>query len=159
MAAANSLGGVGSGIDTTALITGLVNADSGRINALKSKQTSTNSAISTLSDISSSLGALQSAVDALSTASGVGSYKGTSSSPAIAISTSGTAQPGAYSMSVTQLAKAQRTYSNTFSSPSAAVHMPRTEWQAETPARSDATRSNVSEAHANHCPTKRRCTY
>jgi len=121
MAAANSLGGVGSGIDTTALITGLVNADSGRINALKSKQTSTNSAISTLSDISSSLGALQSAVDALSTASGVGSYKGTSSSPAIAISTSGTAQPGAYSMSVTQLAKAQRTYSNTFSSPSTAV--------------------------------------
>lgn len=121
MAAANSLGGVGSGIDTGALITGLVNADSGRITALKNKQSSTNSAISTLSDISSSLGTLQSAVDALSTASGVGSYTGSSSSPAIAISTSGNAQPGAYSMSVTQLAKAQRTYSNTFSSASTAV--------------------------------------
>ena len=45
--AANSLGGVGSGIDTNALITGLVSADSGRISALKNKQTSTNSAIST----------------------------------------------------------------------------------------------------------------
>lgn len=119
--AANSLGGVGYGIDTSALITGLVNADSGRMNVLKSKQSSTNSAISTLSDISSSLGTLQSAVDALSTASGVGSYVGTSSSTAIAISASGTAQPGAYSMSVTQLAKAQRTYSNTFSSASTAV--------------------------------------
>ena len=121
MADANSLGGVGSGIDTSALINGLVNADSGRMNVLKNKQSSTNSAISTLSDISSSLGTLQSAVDALSTASGVGSYVGTSSSTAIAISTSGTAQPGAYSMSVTQLAKAQRTYSNTFSSASTAV--------------------------------------
>ena len=69
--AANSLSGVGSGIDTTSLISGLVNADSGPINALKTKQTSTQSAISTLSDISSTLGTLQSAVDALSTASGV----------------------------------------------------------------------------------------
>ena len=96
----SSLSGVGSGIDTSSLISGLVNADSGRLTALKNKQTSTNSAISTLSDISSSLGTLQSAVDALSTASGVGSFSGTSSSPSIAISTTGNAQPGAYSMKV-----------------------------------------------------------
>jgi len=114
MTAANSLGGVGSGIDTTALITGLVNADSGTLDALKKKQSSTSSAISTLSDISSSLGSLQSAVAALSTSDGVGSYTGTSSSPAIAISTTGNAQSGAYSMSVTQLAQSQRTYSNSF---------------------------------------------
>ena len=37
----NSLSGVGSGIDTSALVTGLVNADSGTLNALKTKQTST----------------------------------------------------------------------------------------------------------------------
>ena len=116
----SSLSGVGSGIDTSSLISGLVNADSGRLTALKNKQTSTNSAISTLSDISSSLGTLQSAVDALSTASGVGSFSGTSSSPSIAISTTGNAQPGAYSMKVTQLAKAQRTYSNTYASASTA---------------------------------------
>src|SRR6186713_3932 len=116
----SSLSGVGSGIDTASLVSGLVNADSGRLNALKNKQTSTNSAISTLSDISSSLGTLQSAVDALSTASGVGSFSGTSSSPSIAISTTGNAQPGAYSMKVTQLAKAQRTYSNTYASASTA---------------------------------------
>ena len=117
----SSLSGVGSGIDTSSLISGLVNADSGRLSALRTKQTSTQSAISTLSDISSSLGTLQSAVDALSTANGVGSFAGTSSSTAIAVSTSGNALPGSYSMTVTQLARAQRTYSSTFSSASAAV--------------------------------------
>lgn len=119
--ATNSLSGVGSGIDTTALVTGLVNADSGRLNALKTKQTATQSAISTLSDISSALGSFQSAVDALTTESGIGSFTGSSSSPAIAVSTSGNAQPGAYTMSVTQLARAQRTYSKAFSSASAAL--------------------------------------
>lgn len=117
----SSLSGVGSGIDTSSLVAGLVNADSGRLSALKTKQTATQSAISTLSDISSALGNLQSAVDALSTANGVGSFSGTSSNAAIAVSTSGNALPGSYSMSVTQLAKAQRTYSNTQSSASAAL--------------------------------------
>ncbi len=121
--AANSLTGVGSGIDTTSLITGLVNADSGNLNALKTKQSSTQSAISTLSDISTTLGTLQSAVDALTTATGVGSYSGTSSSTAIAISTTGNALPGSYSMSVTQLAREQRTYSATQASPSTALGM------------------------------------
>ena len=121
--AANSLTGVGSGIDTSALITGLVNADSGKLNALKTKQTSTQSAISTLSDISSTLGNLQTAVDALTTSTGVGSYSGTSSSPAIVVSTTGNALPGSYSMSVTQLAREQRTYSSTQASPSTALGM------------------------------------
>ncbi|MET0794860.1 MAG: flagellar filament capping protein FliD [Polyangiaceae bacterium] len=98
-----------------------MNADSGRLNALKTKQSSTNSAVSTLSDISTTLGSLQTAVDALTTTAGVGSYAGTSSNAAIAISTTGNALPGSYSMSVTQLAKSQRTYSDTFSSPSTAV--------------------------------------
>jgi flagellar hook-associated protein 2 len=121
MADTNSLSGVGSGIDTSSLVSGLVNADSGRLNALKTKQTSTQSAVSTLSDIGTTLSSLQSAVDALTTTSGVGSYAGTSSNAAIAISTSGAALPGSYTMNVTQLAKAQRTYSDTFSSPSTAV--------------------------------------
>jgi flagellar hook-associated protein 2 len=121
--AANSLSGVGSGIDTSALITGLVNADSGPLNALKAKQSSTQSAISTLSDISSTLGTLKSAVDALSTATGVGSYSGTSSSPAIAISTTGNALPGSYSMTVTQLAREQRTYSDSQTSASTTLGM------------------------------------
>ncbi|MEO8905627.1 MAG: flagellar filament capping protein FliD [Polyangiaceae bacterium] len=121
--AANSLTGVGSGIDTSSLITGLVNADSGKLNALKTKQSSTQSAISTLSDISSTLATLQSAVSALTTASGVGSYSGTSSSPAIAISTTGNALPGSYSMSVTQLAREQRTYSAAQTSASTALGM------------------------------------
>jgi flagellar hook-associated protein 2 len=121
MADTSSLSGVGSGIDTTSLVSGLVSADSGRLNALKAKQTSTNSAISTLSDISSALSTLQNAVTALSTAGGAGSFAGSSSSSAIAISTSGNAQPGSYSMNVTQLAKAQRTYSTAYASASSAL--------------------------------------
>jgi flagellar hook-associated protein 2 len=113
--ASNSLSGVGSGIDTASLITGLVNADSGTLNALKDKQTST------LSDISTTLGTLQSAVDALSTAADVGSYTGTSSSTAIAVSASGTAVPGSYSVTVSQLAKEQRTYSSAQTSASTAL--------------------------------------
>jgi len=121
MATTNSLGGVGSGLDTQALITGLVGASQGPINALKDKQGQTQSAVSTLSDISSALAGFKSAVSALSTPSGVGSFTGTSSSSAIAITTSGTAQPASYSMNVKQLAHEQRTYSNTFSSPSTAL--------------------------------------
>ncbi len=119
----NSLSGVGSGIDTSALITGLINADSGTLNSLKSKQTSTQSAVSTLSDISTTLSTLQSAVDALSTTSGVGSYSGTSSGTAVAVSTGGNALPGTYSMSVTQLAKEQRTYSNAQTTANTALGM------------------------------------
>ena len=118
----NSLSGVGSGLDTTSLIQGLIAADSAPLKALQTRQTSTQSAVSTLSDISSALGTLQSAVAALSTASGVGSYTGISSSPSIAISTTGNALPGSYTMSVTQLAKEQRSYSNTFASPSTALN-------------------------------------
>src|ERR1700753_122171 len=111
-----SLSGVGSGLDTASLISGLIQADSGPLNALKDKQTSTQSAVSTLSDIGTTLGQLQTAVQALTTASGVGSYSGTSSSSAIAVSVSGTALPGSYTMNVKQLATEQRTYSNAFSS-------------------------------------------
>jgi flagellar hook-associated protein 2 len=121
MTTANSLSGVGSGLDTTTLISGLISADSAPLNALKTRQTSTQSAVSTLSDISTTLGTLQDAVTALSTASGVGSYSGTSSSSAIAISASGNALPGSYTMSVTQLAKEQRTYSTPSSSASTAL--------------------------------------
>jgi flagellar hook-associated protein 2 len=123
MATANSLSGVGSGLDTTTLIQSLISADSAPLNALKTKQSSTQSAVSTLSDISSALGSLQSAVAALTTASGVESYSGTSSSSAIAIKATGNALPGSYTMSVTQLAKEQRTYSNASSSPSTALNM------------------------------------
>lgn len=115
---ANSLTGVGSGLDTTSLIQGLISADSGPLNALKTKQTSTQSAVSTLSDIGTALGSLQSAVQALTTQSGVGSYSGTSSSSAIAVSVAGNALPGSYTMNVKQLATEQRTYSNPNSSAS-----------------------------------------
>jgi flagellar hook-associated protein 2 len=121
VATASSLSNVGSGIDVQSLISGLVAASSGPLNALQTKQTSTTSAISTLSGVGTALSSLQTAVSALNTPQQVGSYAATSSSSAIAASASGSALPGNYSVTVSQLAQEQRTYSNTFSSASTAL--------------------------------------
>jgi flagellar hook-associated protein 2 len=120
-ATASSLSNIGSGIDVQSLISGLVAASSGPLDALQTQQSSTQSAISTLSDVGTAMSALQTAVTALSTPQDVGSYTATTSSQAIAASASGTALPGNYSLTVSQLAQEQRTYSNTFSSASAAL--------------------------------------
>ncbi|HEY2405602.1 MAG TPA: flagellar filament capping protein FliD [Polyangiaceae bacterium] len=117
-----SLSGLGSGIDTQSLIQGLVQVESQPMQALQTKQQNTQAAVSTLSNISTALSTLQTAVNALTTATGVGSNTATSSSSAIAVSTTGAASPGAYSLSVTQLAQEQRTYSNTFGSASTALN-------------------------------------
>lgn len=120
-ATATSLSNLGSGIDVQALVSGLVAASSGPLNAMQAKQTSTQSAIATLSGVGSALSQLDAAVKALRTPQDVGSYSATSSSPAIAPSASGNALPGNYAVTVTQLAQEQRTYSSTFASASTAL--------------------------------------
>jgi flagellar hook-associated protein 2 len=116
-----SFGGVGSGMDTESIVTGLVSASSGSLNSLKSRATETDSAVSTLSSVSSLLSALQKSVGALADARDAASYSATSSSSAIAVSANGTAQPGAYSITVNKLAKEQRNYSTTFASSTTAL--------------------------------------
>ncbi len=120
-ATASSLSNLGSGIDVQSLISGLVAASSGPLNALQSQQSNTQSAISTLSDIGTAMSQLQAAVTALNTPQEVGSYTATASSSALAASASGNALPGNYAVTVSQLAQEQRTYSNTFSSTSTAL--------------------------------------
>ncbi|MFZ5894343.1 MAG: flagellar filament capping protein FliD [Myxococcota bacterium] len=110
-----SFGGVGSGMDTEGIVSGLIQAESGTLNALKARVTDTDAAVSTLSNISSLLSTFRSAVNALSDARNVGSYTATSSSSAVAASANGAALPGAYSLEVLALAKEQRSYSQTFS--------------------------------------------
>src|SRR5262245_59807401 len=122
MAGTISFGGVGSGMDTEGIVTGLVGASSGQLNALKTRANETSSAISTLSSISTLLSTLQKNVSALADSSGVGGYAATSSGTQIATSASGNATPGAYSVDVVALAKEQRNYSTTFASTSTALN-------------------------------------
>jgi flagellar hook-associated protein 2 len=108
-------------MDTEGIVTGLVNASSGALNTLKTRASDNDSAVSTLSSVSSLLATLQKSVDALSNTRDVGAYTASSSSSAIAVSANGTALPGAYNIKVNALAKEQRNYSTTFSSMSDAL--------------------------------------
>jgi flagellar hook-associated protein 2 len=117
-----TFGGIGSGMDTESIVSALVGVERTAQNALRTRQTATESSLSNLSSISSLLSKLKSASDALDTATEVGSFKVTSSSTSLVASANGLAQPGSYAVEVTQLAKEQRTYSNTFSSASTALN-------------------------------------
>lgn len=121
MAGTISFGGIGSGMDTEGIVTGLVNASSGQLNTYKKRSSDDNSAVSQLSNISSLLSTLKTAVSALSTNSDVGSYSGTSSTSGIAISTNGTAQPASYQVEVKALAREQRNYSKEFDTSNTAL--------------------------------------
>jgi len=122
MAGTISFGGIGSGMDTEGIVTGLVSASSGTLNTLKTRATQQDSAVSNLSSISSLLSTLKKNVDALKDASGVGSYSATSSNTAVAVSANGSAQPGAYKIEVSQLAQEQRNYSKGFASSATALN-------------------------------------
>ena len=108
-------------MDTEGIVTGLVSASSGALNTLKSRASDADSAVSTLSSVSTLLATLQKSVDALANTRDVGAYTASSSSAAIAVSANGTALPGSYDVKVTALAKEQRNYSTTFSSMSDAL--------------------------------------
>lgn len=117
-----SFGGIGSGMDTEGIVSALVGVERQGQNALRSKLTATSSSISNVSSVSSLLSKLKAASDALDTAAEVGSYKASSSSPAIVASANGLASPGKYSIKVDKLAQEQRTYSNTIASVGTALN-------------------------------------
>lgn len=121
MAGTISFGGVGSGMDTEGIVTGLVSASSGTLSALKTRANSTDSAVSSLSSVAGYLSTLKKAVDALANTRDVGSYKATSSNAAIAVSANGTALPGAYNVEIISRAQEQRNYTTTFTSSSTAL--------------------------------------
>jgi flagellar hook-associated protein 2 len=113
--------GIGSGLDTGALVDALVGVERQGEQPMQTKLTNTNASIQNLSSVSSLLAKLKAASDGLDTAADVGSYKASSSSTAIVASASGLASPGKYSMTVDKLAQEQRTYSNTIGSAGTAL--------------------------------------
>src|SRR5262245_57698126 len=95
-----TFGGVGSGIDTESIISGLLSASKGPINRVQLQQSQAQSAISSVSDIGSLLGKLKDALTALDTAPEVGSFKASSDNKAVAVSASGNARPGSFNVKV-----------------------------------------------------------
>jgi flagellar hook-associated protein 2 len=114
MAGAVTFSGIGSGIDIESLITGLTNVAQQPINTEKSKAASFRAAESTISDVGGLLGKLKLSVNALATAQDASTFKASASGTALAVSATGAAQPGSYDVSVSKLAKEQRTYSNAY---------------------------------------------
>jgi len=121
MAGAITFGGVGSGIDTESIVSGLVNASRGASDAMKSRQSTLTSATSALSKVSSLLGKLKAALEGVDEAREVGSYTASSSNAAVVASASGTASPGSFSVSVQSLASEQRSYSTGYASSTTAL--------------------------------------
>jgi flagellar hook-associated protein 2 len=110
--AAVTFGGVGSGIDTESIISGLLSASRGPISRIQTQQTQTNSAVSSVSDVGNLLGKLKDALVALDTSQEVGSFKASSDNKAIAVSANGAARAGTFKVNVTQLASAYKAYSD-----------------------------------------------
>src|SRR6187399_351990 len=116
-----TFGGVGSGLDTESIVTGLVNASQGPLKQIKSQATGLTTVNTSLSTIASLLSKLQTALEAVDEVQEVGSYSASSSSTAIVASATGSASPGSYQISVDRLASEQRSYSNGFASSSTAL--------------------------------------
>lgn len=107
-----TFGGVGSGIDTESIISGLLGASRGPINRVTQQNTQTQSAISSLSDIGGLLSKLKDSLSALDSIQEVGSFKAASDSKSVVATASGSAQAGSFKINVTQLASAYKAYSN-----------------------------------------------
>lgn len=107
-----TFGGVGSGIDTESIISGLLGASRGPINRVQQQSSLVQSAISSVSDLGNMLSKFKDAVSALDTIQEVGSFKATSDSKAVVATAGGGAQPGSFEINVTQLASAYKAYSD-----------------------------------------------
>lgn len=127
MATVTSLG-AGSGLELESLVTSLMAVESKPLTALKNKESSYTSKISSLGTLKSKLSALQTAAAALETTLGktalesFASYTATIADTSVASATATTgAVAGSYSLEVTQLARAQRFVSTAYTSSSSSV--------------------------------------
>ena len=118
-----SLGGLASGIDTNALVDGLMAVAKQPSDQLAARKTQVDAASTTVSTFSSKLAALKTAALALTTNVGFASTVATSSDPSIVATTTGSTATGSYAVTVEQLARAQKTRSTTSASSSTALGM------------------------------------
>jgi len=115
--------GLASGLDTSAIVTGLVNIEKIPLTQIQNQEQDVSAASQTITGLASSLASLKAAATALSTPAQFTSFKVSSSDTAVVASVSGAAQTGAVDVSVSSLAHEQRTYSDVQSSSSAALGM------------------------------------
>lgn len=118
-----TFGGLASGLDTNAILDALVGAEKVPLTQLQTKKSAVDSAVTTVSSITSRLSALKSAASALGTLAGYTAVKASSSSSAVVATATGGASIGGFDVTVQQLAREQRTYSNAQSSSTAALSM------------------------------------
>jgi flagellar hook-associated protein 2 len=107
-----TFGGVGSGIDTDSIVSGLIAASRGPITRVQQQSSQTAAAVSSMSDIGNLLSKFKDSLLALDTIQEVGSFKVTSDDKAIVATASGGAQAGSFSIEVSQLASAYKAYSS-----------------------------------------------
>ena len=113
-----SVSGLGSGIDVDSLVSSLTSVATQPLTALQTKKSQIDAAVTTITGISSRLASLKTAALALSTSTGFASYTAGSSDAAVVASATGSAGTGSYSVSVSQLAQAQKTRSDVVSTSS-----------------------------------------
>ena len=106
--------GLASGMNTSSIVDALITADSGRLNALKQKQSDYQVQISTMGTLVSQLQALQTAASSLAT-NGVVSIKPSTTFADFTVSGSANAE-GSYAIQVSKLAQEAKTRSASFSS-------------------------------------------
>lgn len=117
-----SFSGLATGLDSDAIVNSLV--DIQRIPQLRLEQENqfNQSKISIIDDLSSALSSLQTTANDLDTIGEFLSFSGSSSDESVAtVTASGDSVAGHYQLEVTQLAQAQRTYSNVFSDRTSAI--------------------------------------
>ncbi len=116
-----TFGGVGSGLDTESIVTGLVKASNGNLTQLQTQSSALTSANTSLSQIGSLLGKLQTALEAVDETREVGSYSASTTNSAVIANATGAALPGSYQISVDHLATEQRSYSDGYASSTTAL--------------------------------------
>ncbi len=118
-----SVGGLASGIDTTAIINGLVGIEKQKIKRLEGKQDNANLALTAWGTLQSNLTSLQTKADSLSKASNFDKYTLTSSHDDILelVGKEG-GFPGSYDISVFQTAKAEKAMSTAVASATTALN-------------------------------------
>lgn len=117
-----SITGLASGIDTTSLVNAMTQQDEGTLNQLQSQQTTLQNKISAWNGLESLFTQLQTDATSLANQNNILSATTTSSNTNVLTATSsGATQPGSYVLNVTQLATAQSSRSQSFSSASAII--------------------------------------
>lgn len=110
--------GIGSGIDVSSLISGLMSVEQAPLTQLSKKESTVNSKLSALGLVKSAVSSLSTAADKLTTAKKLAGFTASltadSSGKTIASATaSSSASAGVYGIEVTQLATQEKTRSNT----------------------------------------------